>query len=272
MATQRMHYHCSSSIGNFQEKLDRRLKLPRWSWRSIFRPALFVGLYHEGDYLRFLSHRGQRRILWCGADILALQKRGTLRWMIAHARAQHFCENEREREHLLRMGIVAEVIPMIFDDPEQFMEHYEPSERPHVYLTAHQGRGGEYGVHLVEFMAPKVPEVTFHIYGISGSSVSPNVRYHGIVPSPQFDQEIRSYQACLRTNHFDGFSETLAKSVLLGQYPITMCNQYPDIAYASSAQQCVRLLSLLSTKQSPNTEAAQRWCERLEASYQRLLV
>ena len=109
----------SSSIANFREKLLKRMQLEEWSIFTLFEPTIFFGLYHIGDYIRFLLHRGEKRVFWCGSDILNLQ-RSLWKILIHKAKARHFCENEVEEVALLKLGIKAEICPMIFDDPNKY--------------------------------------------------------------------------------------------------------------------------------------------------------
>jgi hypothetical protein len=69
------------------------------------------------------------------------------------------------------------------------------------------------------------------------------------------------YQCGLRLNKFDGFSEVTAKSVLMGQYPITTI-KYPHIDTAYDPKELIRLLSLLKYRMEPNPER-EYWREEL---------
>lgn len=263
-----MTFYCSSSVSNFKDKLSRRFNLPEWHWlESQNSPVVFFGLYHWLDYLRFLWHTGEKTVFWCGGDILNLASRPWWQKIIRHEDARHICENKVEQEALEKLGITAEIHPCIFDDAIA-VESFKPAEIPQVYLCAHKGREGEYGVETIERIHNKCA-VVFHIYGIIGKSHD-NVTYHGEVPSAQFDEEIRNYQSALRLNQFDGFSEILAKSVLMGQYPISRI-AYPEIDTYRTEAELINLLNKLKQKKEPNHKAMKHWKAELQLSLSEIL-
>lgn len=263
--------HCiyvSSSVSNFREKLLARTRLPEWSFKTISQLTIFFGCYHIGDYVRLLFHRGGRIIFWCGSDILQLEK-SLWRYVIRKIKSRHICENRVEQGVLERMGIYAEIHPMIFEPPEDIPISFIPSERPHVYVTCHDGSQEAYGVNYLEGIATSVPDVTFHIYGVEGESHD-NVVFHGQIKNEVFNREIRHYQGALRLNSHDGFSEILAKSVLMGQYPISFIF-YPEIDFAPDSVRLIRCLNNLKHKKKPNHQAAKYWSEKLEESLWQIL-
>ena len=247
----------SSSIANFREKLYQKYSsYERWSLFTLFSPTLFFGAYHWLDWLRILAHRGRRVIFWCGSDILAIDSNPFWRGLLSNMTAEHVCENLGEQRLLRDLGISARIHPMFFDDISGFTPSFKPSKTPHVFLTSHP-RAGAYGVGIVESIAQQVPEITFHIYGVEGQSHE-NIVYHGLVSNTQFNNEIRNYQAALRLNDFDGFSETLGKSILLGQYPISKIF-YPFIDGFKTNSQLIHLLKGLKTKTKPNIVGYNYW-------------
>jgi hypothetical protein len=262
------HIAISSSISNFRTKLLKRYSdYKLWKFAGIFSPTIFFGLYHIGDYLRFVLHRGRRTVFWCGADILAL-KRSPWQFIIPKFKAHHYCENEVEQDVLSWMGIEAEVHPMIFADPKDYEISFRPSFFPHVFMSLHHGREEEYGLYMLGLASVMVPEVTFHIYGdVYQAPVGHNFVYHGKVSEAQFNDEIKGYHASIRLNTFDGFAETTAKSILLGQYPITSI-PYPLIDQAPDEVTLIDKLKALTTKMRPNP-SRDYWythlCKRIEA-------
>lgn len=206
-------------------------------------------MYNPVDYYRFIWHTGQKTIFWAGSDIINLGKRPGWRYVIANTPARHICENKVEQSALFLMGIHAEIHPCLIDKLDIYPS-FRPARRPQVYLVAHPGREEEYGVEEFELAATLVPTVGFHIYGIDGISHR-NVKYHGKVPSEQFQKEIESYHAAVRLNAFDGFSEILARSILMGQYPISRI-EYPNIDYAPDFKALVHFITELKYKYTPN--------------------
>lgn len=214
-------------------------------------------MYHIFDYLRFIWHQGQTRIFWCGGDVLRLKWWN--KWIFQFFSAQHFCETLQEYNHLLEKGIIAEVKPLYAG--EMLEISYKQSDRPEVFVCGHPGREKEYGIDLIFEIAPLVPDITFHIYGIPYDKFlelytklkRPNIYCHGIVSEEEFNEQIKDYQAGIRLNEFDGFSEVVAKSILLGQYPITRL-KYKYIDQFRTKEDLIRLLNELKYQKEPNYE------------------
>lgn len=249
----------SSSIANFEEKLLKRTGAEEYNFpRDIFKPAIFVGAYHFFDIIRYFLHTGGKKLFFCGSDILHLNRF----YSILLRRGVHYCENDVERKALLSKGIKATILPMIFTDFKSEDCFVPVTDKIHIYLTAHKGREKEYGVTYIEReLSRKCPDVIFHIYGINRPCRG-NVIYHGKVEEHQFDQEIKSYHGALRLNVFDGFAETLAKSALLMQYPISFI-KYPFIDSYETEQELIALLNDLKNKKISN-ENRMYWRDTLE--------
>ena len=248
----------SSSVIGFREKAERIWKLERYKFpQDIFKPVVFFGLYHWVDYLRFIIHRGKKTIAWCGSDILNLNK-----FLTKLFQAKHYCENEVERDKLRSVGISAEIRPTFLEDVNDFPITYKQSRRPQVFISTREGREKEYGVNLIYKIAGGLPHIVFHIYGLSWWTsempIRKNVILHGLVSEKQFNEEIKNYQAGLRLNEFDGFSEVLAKSILSGQYPISRI-KYPMIDNYETEEELVALLKDLKNKIEPNYKAREFW-------------
>lgn len=256
---------CSSSISNFKDKLKKRTGLEDYSWFSK-DTTLFVGMYHIGDYLRFFTHRGKRKVFWCGSDIKNLT--WLTSFLISRIPARHYCENLVERHVLWRMGIYAQVRPMIFEDYDSEIR-FNPSTPVEIYMTVHEGRELEYGLPLVEWMAVLSWGFRYHIYGINGVNMK-NLVYHGKVSNEEFNRDIKNYHAALRLNEFDGFSEILAKSALLGQYPISKI-YYPNITHAGTLKDLLDNVEALKQKKEPNYEGRDYWKEKLQENLETIL-
>ena len=222
-------------------------------------------MYHIGDYLRFLWAKGKIKVVWCGGDILNLKNSPFPQKYIAWHKAEHVCENDVEAILLRSMDINAKVQPLCFDDPKQFEISYKHSNNPHVYVCCHPGYEEQYGVDMIEGIAWATPLITYHIYGIEKeiwhfafNNNPENVIYHGKVSNEQFNEEIKNYQAGLRLNDFDGFAEVLAKSVLMGQWPISRIS-YPWITHATDITSLIQELNSLKDKKEPNLEGRKYW-------------
>lgn len=230
----------SSSISNFREKLTNYLQLPEWHWwRNRNDKVIFFGLYHWKDYLRFIWHRGPKKVFWCGSDILALEKSPYWLSLIIKQEAVHYCENEVERDKLSELGFwLVLIAPMLFDDPDKYQISYKYPNNGKYFATYHKGREQEYGYTdwlQVDFLDGFTEE--------------------------EFNGKIKDYQGAIRFNQFDGFAETLAKSVLMGQYPRSWI-RYPHIAPLSSESYEEALASEPGKK--PNYEASNYWRKTLK--------
>lgn len=261
-----MMYRVSSSIANFAPGLAR--KYPTWkqfSWWNIYEPCVFFGMYHIWDVARLIWHRGKQTVFWTGSDILNMQKSPFLLGMVQGCNARHICENKVEQDALLAMGIEAEIKPQLFDVVRRpILSHIEWEGRKQVYLCAHEYRQGEYGVWEVMDVSSQVPSVDFHIYGVEGLSYG-NLYFHGKVSQEQFIEEIKHYHCGLRLNEFDGFSEVLARSALLGQYQISRI-EYPYMLTAHNTEDLVCSLRVLETASQPNLEGQDYWFKELSKS------
>lgn len=278
-----MIFRFSTSIQNFADRVKGRYDIEEWHpVKSLFKPTVFLGVYHEGDWLRVLLHRGPRLIFYCGGDILRLEKKPLWQWLIKLVKADHVCENGVEQMALLKMGIYARIHPILFfDDHNNYSLSYKHSNNPHVWLTCHPGREREYGVELVEEIANEVPEVNFHIFGINKPFHEPwfdpisgelmnlrhqfnkNVFYYGQIPSEKLDKMIRNYQCGLRTLEFDGCSHTVTKGVLLGQWPINRI-PYPHTESYETKEELIKLLKNLKNKKTANIQGRKHWKKVVE--------
>ena len=149
-----------------------------------------------------------------------------------------------------------EVRPTFLSNPHEFKVTYKPSETPKVFIHVNSRAELESGLRLlIERVSPKVPDVEFHVYGrVSPQRCRTNVIFHGYIPETQFNEEIKNYQAAVRLHEFDGFAETLSKSILNGQYPISRI-RYPYIDSYKDEEKLIKLLKDLKNKKKPNYKA-----------------
>jgi hypothetical protein len=258
----------SGSIYQFEAKALKTWNIKKAAGKNdLDGNKVFLGLYHLNDWRGFVAHRGRRFVLWAGGDLLNLErgyafsdgvdleksKRWSFvpwHWIFRIFKAEHYCENEVEFERLKSLGIKAKIIPSFLEDVKNFDICFKPSSRPHVYISAREGNAEAYGESLIERIAQKVPEVTFHFYGIARPSHD-NIIYHGNVSAEQFNQDIKNYQGCIRANESDGCSELVAKASLMGQYAISRI-QYDNIWHYRTDGELISNLRLLSTMTEPN--------------------
>ena len=233
------------------------------------RPTVFMGLYDLRDYIALMRHKGTKYILWCGSDIVNLTNGfvfndGKLKWLskifkgmprllyFLREGIEHYVENQKEQEMLKELGIDSHVVPSFLGKFEDFPVCYKQADRPNVFVSGHSNRQNEYGFDFIERITGITPKVNFHLYGADWDTDKKNIICHGRVSKEQFNQEIREYQAGLRMNEYDGFSEITAKSLLMGQYPITKL-KYEMIPNYETEDELVALLNSLSGMNEPNT-------------------
>lgn len=245
------YFHCSSSIENWKDKIEKRYGLKEYIWwRDWKKPVIFFGLYNPVDYVKFFLHRGKKIVHWCGSDILQV---GWMSRWIRRIRAKHICETEVERgvlQVLLQQDI--EVKPTFLSNVDEFEVSYKQSKNPKVYIHINRNAERESGLEIIKRIAPLVPDVTFHIFGRMEWQVLPlNVVRRGYVPENEFNEEIKNYQAGLDFHVFSGFSEIIAKSILMGQYPIAYV-RYPLVDSFHNEKELIALLQNLSNKKEPN--------------------
>lgn len=245
-------------------------------------PACFFGLYDLRDYLALFLHRGQKWVLWAGSDLRNLQSGfvfndGKLRLLSKLFRgwfhavvvavlkdADHYVENLDEYLKLKECtGIKAKIVPSFLGKLEDWPLCYKPNKRPQVYMSVSGDRRAEYGQFFLEDVAKVLPSLDFHFYGAgSKPSQHKNMYWHGRVPKAQFNAEIKKMQCGLRLNESDGFSEITAKSVLMGQWPITyLFNQ--KVHQYTDADELVSLLRALKNRKKPNTRGREYYLKAL---------
>mgnify|MGYP001602558075 FL=1 len=254
LATMGMAFCCSSSISNWEERIQKAYGLKKYTWRDLFHPVIFFGMYNPIDYIKLLLHQGEKTIIWCGSDIL---QTGWFFKILRKIPAQHICESSIEWGILSLMLLNKDIIqqPLFFGSVKEYPLSFIPSKTPHVFLHMNNNAETESGFYILCRVASHVPEITFHIYGkMKERRKIKNIIYHGHVPEEQFNEEIKTMQGALRLHGFDGFADTVAKSVLLGQYPITRIS-FPQIDTYKNEEDLIYLLRELKYKTIPNYKA-----------------
>jgi hypothetical protein len=247
--------------------------------------TVFFGLYDLRDYIALARHRGTKAVLWAGSDLNNLKhgfvfNDGKLKllsklfcgWfhkLIVQVLkgADHYVENIDEFLKLKEStGIKAKIVPSFLGKLEDWPLCYKPNKRPQVYISVSGDRWVEYGAEFIASISDQVPEVDFHIYGHRPSVYlgAPNFYTHGRVPKEQFNAEIKKMQCGLRLNESDGFSEITAKSVLMGQWPISrLFNK--GIHQFEDTKQLISLLKALKNRKKPNIKGRNYYLKAINA-------
>ena len=232
-------------------------------------PAVFFGVYGLPDFYTLWRHKGKKWILWAGTDVLHFKKgywldeAGDIRvdnkalgqWINKYC--ENWCENEVEREELQKFGIFAKVCPSFLGDVSKFGVEYKPNERPKLYTSVSGDNFEMYGWNMIPKLAKENPDVEFHLYGNQKKYYSSykNVIVHGRVPKEQMNEEVKSMQGALRLTTFDGFSEILAKSILWGQWPVSLI-EYPYMIPVDK-------IKMIQHMKEPNTRGREYYLNHL---------
>jgi len=229
---------------------------------DLDKPCVFFGLYGFPDFYALWRHRGKKWILWAGSDITHfrngywLDEKGEIRvdpqafsdWIIENC--ESWVENDVERIALNGWGIESQICPSFMGNSDDFEISYQPSEKPKVYTSVSGNNFKLYGWDKIPQLAQENPNIEFHLYGnteppFPDTVFKPaNIFIHGRVSKEEMNREIRDMQGALRLTEFDGFSEILAKSVLMGQWPVSLI-EYPHMLEVSE-------INKLKNKTEPN--------------------
>lgn len=208
--------------------------------RHNTEPTVFCGLYGLPDFIELWRHRGKKWIWWAGSDVTHLlngywlDTRGDIRldpkplakWI--QKNCESWVENTLLQKELASIGIKAKVCPSYLGDVTKIKPSYKPSDRPKAYISVSGDDFDAYGWDRIDEMAEMNPHVTFYCYGNNKpwKSQYKNVVVRGRVPQKTMDSEIKDMQMGIRLNKHDGFSEILAKAVLM-EHDVISTIDYP---------------------------------------------
>lgn len=233
----------------------------------INEPTVFCGIYSLNDFFALWRHKGRKLIWWTGSDIRRfnegywLDDTGDIRamsgpmadWISKYC--ESWVENDVEARLLAEWGIEASVCPSFLGDVSQYKVSFKPGNKVYASVS-----GDDFELYCwpeIEVLAKNHPKIEFHLYGNSREwkTDNNNVIVHGRVPKEQFNKEIEDMQGGLRLLKFDGFSEVIAKSILMGQYPISAI-PYPGVLHVSEIEQIL-------DKNEPNISARDYYLKEL---------
>jgi hypothetical protein len=248
----------SEGMKHFGERMVEDMNFKRYNPETDKdKEVFFQGLYFEQDYRAFIEHKGRKILYWNGSDILRMLQIPKWKQIIQSTPARHLCHSYWQQEVLRRIGLEVEIYPIFFGNLEDFEVCFKPSKKPQVYMTSHDGRGEEYGVDRIERVAPKVPDVTFHIYGEENSTDNDNVIYHGWVDEEIMNEEIKEYQGAVKGGS-NGISVTLIKSSMMGQYPISY-EKIEGLWHAPDDKNFIKQLNRLKDMKEPNLKLRKKY-------------
>lgn len=207
------------------------------SYWSELNPAVFFGLYGLNDFHALWRHKDRRCILWAGSDIthfkngywlddigeIKVDREPFAEWI--NQNCESYCENFVQKDALWNMGIkVKAVVPSFLGDVKKYNLEFKPSKKTKLYTSVSGDDFTLYGWHRIPKLAHDNPDIEFHLYGNTKewTCKEPNVIVHGRVTQEEMDAETKKMQGALRLTRMDGFSEILAKSLLWGQWPVSI--------------------------------------------------
>ncbi|HCC67905.1 TPA: hypothetical protein DEP90_01665 [Patescibacteria group bacterium] len=219
------------------------------SQTDLNKKVFFQGLYFNEDYEVLKRHRGEKIIYFNGSDAKRLLM--SLSWMktLLSTKATFLCQSTWNLPLLRAIGIKVKHYPIFFGNLKKLKVSYKQSDKPHMFMTSHTGRDKEYGIDKVLRVAPQVPDITFHIFGSEGENLD-NVIYHGWIEEKEMDKQIRTFQGAIKGGS-NGVSETLAKSIMMGQYPISY-KKIDGVWYAPTDEEFMKFLNKVKKMKEPN--------------------
>src|SRR3990167_2227492 len=239
-------------------------------YKSRSEPTVFFGLYDLRDYIALWRHQGKAYVLWAGSDIRNLLRGFVLNdgklklisgiggnaWVYSILKkAEHWVENEAERDALRAVGIEAKICPSFLGDIDEFPVSFKPGNK--IYTSVSGDNFEQYGWDKINELAKANPMIEFHFYGNNKEWVPDwnNMIVHGRVPKEQMNKEIKEMQGGLRMTEFDGASEIIVKAMLMGQY----CFSLIDYPYVHNPKD----LHLLTSLKTANIEGRDWWRKNL---------
>jgi len=254
--SEKIVYYCES-MKFFGEKMINKMQYKQYNPKTdIDKKVFFQGLYFEQDYKVFQEHKGEKTVFWNGSDVKRLLS--SLSWMkiILSTKATHWCQSNWNLPLLEAIGVEVEHHPIYFGDLSKYEVCYKHSKKPHFFVTSHPGRGKAYGIDKILRVAPLVKDITFHIYGSEGKDLD-NVKYHGRVEEKVMDKQIQKFQGAIKGGS-DGVSETLAKSIMMGQYPISY-KEIDGVSYAPTDTDFIKQLNRVKRMKKPNLKLRDKY-------------
>ena len=261
----------SPTLGALESTHQKIWKTKNYNPKTdIDKPCVWFGLYGLPDFYSLWRHKGKRYILWAGTDLLhfkngywledggeiKIDNKGMAKWLNKYC--ENWVENKPEQEELKKLGIKSKVCPSFLGDVNKFNINYKWNDKPKLYTSVSGDDFERYGWDKIPMLAQLYPDVEFHMYGSNNYhpiAKEPNIINHGRVPKAQMNREIKKMQGALRLIKIEGFSEIVAKSILMGQYPVSLID-YPYMLKVSE-------IGKLKTLKKPNIKGREYYLKKL---------
>ena len=200
-------------------------------YKDLDKPTVFFGVYGLPDLMAVRQHRGRKAILWAGTDCLYLingywlDDKGDFRLdpkvvgAYLNKTCENWCENNLEYKELLSVGIKAKVCPSYLGDVSKI----KPTKKDYDILRGYISVSGDdfkaYGWDRLDELVKDLPGLTVYCYGNTKpyKFKSKNIIVRGRVTQEEMNKETQRMHLAIRLNKHDGFSEVLAKGLLMEQ-------------------------------------------------------
>lgn len=250
----------SPTLGDLEDTHEKIWGTRKYAKLDKYNPTVFFGIYSLKDFFTLWEHRGERYILWAGGDILRMvdgywlddigeikvNPKDLASWITQECKS--YVENQVEHDKLLSIGIKSEIIPSFLGDINKFPKSDSiKTDKKRYYASVSGDNFEQYGWQKIGAMAWANKDTEYHLYGNKGIFVyqggwPDNVFIHGRVPKEQMNEEIKSMTGCIRLVDFDGFSEVVAKAVLMGQEVISAID-YPFLKAENPREELLKVLN-----------------------------
>jgi len=207
------------------ENACKYLGFQKYDWKKDKDKPTMFWLYFEDDYKLLAQHTGKKYICWHGNDVRLLSGPfAKLLNIVRNPEIIHICLNPVLQAELFQLGIYSYVRFIFWGD----VKKYKPEGKltKDCYMSANKGRGIEYGEMIINSLAWKYTNWTFHIFGIDPTVpvYCDNVKYYGWIPEDEMDKITKNFGLCFRYNNHDGFPQVICKALLRNQFVITRLN------------------------------------------------
>jgi hypothetical protein len=224
------------------------------SYKDIYKPTVFFGLYGLPDFYALWRHKGEKAILWAGSDIsnfinnywldnkgkIKIDNKGMAEWINKYC--ENWVENIVEYKTLLKLGIKSKICPSFLGNINNFKPQKLNKEKR--YYSSVSGNNFKlYGWDKINKIAQKNPDIKYYLYGNTKKWTAPkNVIIRGRISNKIMNNEIKTMTGAIRMTEFEGCSEIIVKSVLWGQKPISLIN-YPFLNSKNPRKKLLKILN-----------------------------
>lgn len=249
-----MKYRWAPSLGDFEESPESVWGVEPYDPEGT-DDCVFCGLYSLADFYALWRYKGKKYVWWCGSDITRFKKgywledggkikldpKPLAEWI--NKNCESWCENGVEHVALKVSGIESQIAPSFLGDVNNFPISEKRTDKKRYYSSVSGNNFELYGWDKICALAMENPETEYHLYGNTIPYLMPqNCIMHGRVSKEVMNEEIKSMTGCIRLVDFDGFSEVVAKAILMGQEVISAID-YPFLHAENPREELLKTLN-----------------------------